>query len=850
MENELGAYLRSNSLSDLSCTTRRTTGDAPPPLVGSSVTRLGDKIYVFGGRIVRDRAMVSTLYALDLPTLIWSRQWPPSLPSPSLPSSSPTTPTSPSRSPSARYFHSAEAWGNKIVFFGGQGLLATEESDAGGGGGLPTLETLSDLFLWDTEYLRWEFPSLQCREGIAPPEGRFAHLASVSTTTTPLRPGFAKQQRVTNSRLTIVGGQNNQAEYLRDICVLDLGTMTWVENVEYSKKAGSYRSLAISARLSVREGSMSGGESSEGSEEPEDWTELPYSLAPTSDSPEPVILFSNVNFDNPRRDIEILVPSPSDAPGTLSTIDLSPLMTGDLPPGIRSPFGEVIGHHLIIAGFNKAPANSTSTSTASEFVLWSLDLGPSGINRDVQSLPWKRIETGETLRGSSWNKAVGWRNSIVVLGSRDREIVSDYNDRRINFDHIAFIDLESHGIYQPPPRPLSPSIQSLALFTLSQPALSDFEILCSDGTLLSCSRSILEDRWPWFRREVRAFEAKTQLIQSAQDRRPSSSIISPSDSIPDSPISIPSPGTTPSPSKRRRILSVTPRSLMIPLNGPATLALLQFFYTLALGTPLQLRPEILCELLTFVQSGDSLPNLRALLVHALHTGLDGDEGLALLVFEAATSNTPANMAAVWAEQDESAQRQRDERARITAEVAADEVEFSMREGRTKSSFFDPLLRRPSTSTITSGTSAGSSDSGATTTTTKDPALSKSARVAAGVAKAGNGIKRFMLVTPSAPGVSDRLERDRPLLSRNNRLDSLKMKDRIAAFEGSGGGSNSRASVRISKLNISPPFEFRTELHTPTKSNSLPPIITDLGPDAPAVPRTRSASIPIDLRRKK
>ena len=44
--------------------------------------------------------------------------------------------------------------------------------------------------------------------------------------------------------------------------------------------------------------------------------------------------------------------------------------------------------------------------------------------------------------GASWNKAVAWRNSIVVLGDRDREISTDYDHRQTNFTHVAFIDLE------------------------------------------------------------------------------------------------------------------------------------------------------------------------------------------------------------------------------------------------------------------------------------------------------------------------------------------------------------------------------------------------------------------------
>lgn len=55
---------------------RRTTGDVPPGLVGFSSTTIGDKLYVFGGRLVHVRRMVNELRALDLNTLVWEKLWP------------------------------------------------------------------------------------------------------------------------------------------------------------------------------------------------------------------------------------------------------------------------------------------------------------------------------------------------------------------------------------------------------------------------------------------------------------------------------------------------------------------------------------------------------------------------------------------------------------------------------------------------------------------------------------------------------------------------------------------------------------------------------------------------------
>ena len=129
---------------------------------------------------------------------------------------------------------------------------------------------------------------------------------------------------------------------------------------------------------------------------------------------------------SPRRDLDFIISPPNNIIGALSTVEVSSHMTGDLPPGIRFPTGYLIGRHLVVAGLNK-----TTDGSGSEFVIWALDLGPSGARRYCKLLPWRRIDTSSNLRSASWNVAFGWRNSMVVLGSRDRNLVSDYNDRRV-----------------------------------------------------------------------------------------------------------------------------------------------------------------------------------------------------------------------------------------------------------------------------------------------------------------------------------------------------------------------------------------------------------------------------------
>jgi len=76
----------------------------------------------------------------------------------------------------------------------------------------------------------------------------------------------------------------------------------------------------------------------------------------------------------------------------------------------------------------------------------------------------------------------------------------------------------------------------------------------------------------------------------------------------------PSLGTSGAPGSELRL---TPRTLHLPHASAVVLAFLQFLYTRALCTPLQLQPDVLCALLVFARAyGEN--DLRALCVHGLH----------------------------------------------------------------------------------------------------------------------------------------------------------------------------------------------------------------------------------------
>lgn len=131
-----------------------------------------------------------------------------------------------------------------------------------------------------------------------------------------------------------------------------------------------------------------------------------------------------------RRDLDLLT-APFSPDYNLDATTLSSHMSGSLPPGLRFPTGTIIGHHLIILG-------TYLSSSINNFSIWSLDLGSKGGEEVVESLrkgerlEWCRVDPGSVLMRGSWNRAVEWRGSVVVLGDRERDIGIDYNHRQVS----------------------------------------------------------------------------------------------------------------------------------------------------------------------------------------------------------------------------------------------------------------------------------------------------------------------------------------------------------------------------------------------------------------------------------
>ncbi|KAJ3756496.1 hypothetical protein EV360DRAFT_95675 [Lentinula raphanica] len=574
-----------HSIYDLTTSCHKTTGDVPAKLVGASTTVVGSKVYLFGGRLVAERRMVSDLYAFDLETRVWEKI--PPFPGDDI--------------PKPRYFHSADTWDNQLIIFGG---MSNEPNSPNP----DELCVLNDVRFFDLKTRHW-IPQSQFSAPVSAslmPRARYAHLSSV-----------------TADRLFIIGGQDFHNTWLDDICVYDLLKNAWVQQRDHPRHCGTYRSVAVASSLCVRLPQ----EEARGSRTPtnpgppgtrfrnhsasnvaeytssESLTHIPYSAAPTDDHPSDIYLYSNYNFTDVKRELEVFSPLP-DTDFTIQ--DRSSTMNGTtFPPGLRFPTGAILGTHLIIAGTYLAHSYQS-------FSVWVLDL---------LTMTWSRIDPGKAVETGSWFRGCVWpeQNKFFIFGNRNGNLVDDYNRRLLSWDHVAVIDLEAFGIYQPPPMKMDIPMQELGLAALEERVLADFELICDDGRKIACSRRLLEERWPWFSRQRNQFLEKAMSI---------------SDSLPESPLHVQVaelPGATSE--YARPEPRFTPRALLLSEPYPITLALLQYFYTLSLTTPLQLAPAVLSQLLVLA-TNYQISHLEALVKHAMHRALSNSTSVG--VYEVAT----------------------------------------------------------------------------------------------------------------------------------------------------------------------------------------------------------------------
>jgi len=619
------------SISDLTTTSRITTGDIPPPLVGATMTIVDDKMYLFGGRLVQNRQMTNSLYILHLEEFRWENVS-------HIVNVMPTNTTAIgdpgaedeveiSAPPSERYFHSANAYKNSIVFFGGMGPgPATENGQA------QDLIVFDDIKVLDLELLQWRKVRIPSSEHS--PKPRYAHLSSIS-----------------GNKLVTIGGQDIGNHYIEFINVLDLDSWQWVSSMPFDRHCGSYRSIAVSgsgkgltipqigSELEQNSGQLSptgsgtdsfpssylrkassntslhytpslrksasnlalpkkggpmarlsGSAGSFGSSPPKDHRSSIYRLShiqttPVQQEEHPIYLYSNFNFTDVKRELQVMNPP------SFQMQEHSKDMSGSLlPPGLRFPTGAVAGQHLLLSG-------TYLTSTQQSFSIWSLNLS---------SLVWTRIDTGSVFNSGSWNRGLLMEsaNAFLVFGNKYRSLSDDYNQRQTNFEHVSIVDLEAFGIYQHPPTTMTQTAQELGLGLLNDPSMADFEILTMDNQRIPINSAILSARWPYFGallREQEELDAAAGLDKSLEGEEADPSLF-------------------------------LKRTLSLPEPYTVVLAFLQYLYTDHLVTAQQHHAQVLSQLLLLADMY-GLDRLRDLATHALHQMLN--MSTAAMVYETA-----------------------------------------------------------------------------------------------------------------------------------------------------------------------------------------------------------------------
>ncbi|RPA76203.1 hypothetical protein BJ508DRAFT_417708 [Ascobolus immersus RN42] len=629
----------SHNLAQMISSIARTTGREPAPLVGASTTVLNDTLYVFAGRPLTKQRLTNDLYALDLDTKVWTKI------------------EATGDIPSPRYFHSVCALGDtKLVCYGGMSPLQSNVSSSqtsasggsglggqgpgsGGGGGMGAnspnagpgqgrqpfneIIMMSDIHIFDIETSRWTYIPTDNA-----PEGRYAHCATVlpswavytSSFPQPADPANIEESGEGGAELVIVGGQNALDTYIEEINVFNFRSLRWTSVTPLGKSCGVYKSVVISLPPGIKgddigsfrrrnNGTDSEPTSTIAEEAPTSFPQTrrgtdagikgnssPSSTSPTTDPRPSMLIYSNYNFLDVRLELQVRNPD-----GTLTEKPLSGSFT---PPGLRFPNGGVLANHLVVSG-------TYLTGSVQEYALWALNLS---------TLTWTRIDAGNTFQSGSWNRGILWpnRNAFIVLGRKDRNLVDDYNQRKINFTHICTVQLDAFGLFKPPPshsgithggggtgagglpHQLSQRAHQLGKFMAANQSFSDMVLLSLTGDRVPVSSRILSQRWgPYF----------DHLL-----------------TLPATSPAHPNPSSLPDPSQP----PTRPRTLFLPHTQPTLIALVHYLYTNDL--PSTTSPQILCSLLQLARPY-RVPGLLGKVVERLHGMFDAKNAAA--VFNAA-----------------------------------------------------------------------------------------------------------------------------------------------------------------------------------------------------------------------
>ena len=670
------------NLSGLVCNVHKCTGREPHALVGATTTILGDKLFVFGGRVLSRRRppLTSDLYELDLIRRHWTKV------------------ETFGDVPPPRYFHSVCALGDtKLICYGGmspasspsaQAQGSTVQQQAGAMESQPEVVVLSDIHIYDAPSRTWTYVPTSNT-----PQGRYAHCAAVlpsaatfTSANAPLsaihhNPSSANPNQGSigvdldgtgGAEMVIVGGQDSANHYIEQVSVFNLRSLKWTATHTLGRSCGAYRSVVapLTNLPAVRIG--------KGSEQEED-SEESAAKAEKSHADSSMLIYSNYNFLDVKLELQVRL-----SDGSMAE---KPMNGQFSPPGLRFPNGGVLDNHFVVSG-------TYLTSSKQEYALWALDL---------ETLIWSRIDAGGNIFSQgSWNRGILWsrRNVFVILGNRKRSLVEDYNHRRINFSNVCMVELEAFGLYDNPrlisptssypsisapviPRfhshlshkssgaagqPLSNAAIELGQMAMNSRELADMDFVAIGGERVPVNSYLVARRWgPYFVQLLResassslsnphvqndSSSSKSEsctlrpagATQSVTSRNSSITItpgVSNTNSTGASSLSAPSNNTnTPvttsldPPSAISLAPSSRPRALYLPHTVLTIRALVHYFYTASLppqNHPL-CTPQILCSLLQ-ISRPYRVDGLLEAVVERLHEVLDGRNAAA--VFNAA-----------------------------------------------------------------------------------------------------------------------------------------------------------------------------------------------------------------------
>ena len=663
------------NLSGLVCNVHKCTGKEPRALVGATTTILGDKLYVFGGRVLSRRhpQLTSDLYELDLVRRHWTK----------LETSGDTPPP--------RYFHSMCALGDtKLICYGGmspgspvssQAQSNASQGQANGIDSQSEMIVMSDIHVFDAPTRRWT--SIATANT---PQGRYAHCAAVLPSSATFTSANAPLSAIHHNppsatpnqgslgvaldgtggaEMVVVGGQDSSNTYIEQISVFNLRSLKWTATSSLGRSCGAYRSV-VAPLTSIPPSKIGKGLD----QEPEVDGVVRKSDRMESDSS--MLIYSNYNFLDVKLDLQVRL-----ADGSLVE---KPMAGKFSPPGLRFPNGGVLNNHFVVSG-------TYLTSSKQEYALWALDL---------ETLIWSRIDAGGGIFSQgSWNRGVLWprRNTFVILGNRKRNLVEDYNHRRINFSNLCMVELEAFGLYDnprrawptsnfpsisapvlppsvilknqaPAGRPLPSAAVDLGLMAMNLRDLSDMDLIAIGQERIPVNSYLLARRWGPFFVHLLHENSGTASSSSQNDAssssdggtlRPSNlnpaSVTSRNSSITITPSVTTAASAAPSsltaisnsstsnrsldpPKPEALSPSSRPRQLYLP-HTPLTLrALVHYLYTSSLPEPNHplCTPQILCSLLQLARPY-RVDGLLEATVERLHQVLDGRNAAA--VFNAA-----------------------------------------------------------------------------------------------------------------------------------------------------------------------------------------------------------------------